>query len=123
MINKVHSKFILILISAFCANYSDANSSDSSTDYSLPTYILPTLTVQGQEIANLRPASTYQSMVSNLDFDPRIDFQSRNMAEAQGDINIRGGIFKALAYRLELLSSLILKQDITQLNYPSHLKC
>ena len=94
MINKVHSKFILILISAFCANYSDANSSDSSTDYSLPTYILPTLTVQGQEIANLRPASTYQSMVSNLDFDPRIDFQSRNMAEAQGDINIRGGIFE-----------------------------
>ena len=94
MNNKVYSHLGIILILAFFANLSNADSSIESTDSSLPTYTLPTLTVQGQEIANLRPASTYQSIVSNLDFDPRIDFQSRNMAEAQGDINIRGGIFE-----------------------------
>jgi outer membrane receptor protein involved in Fe transport len=57
-------------------------------------YTLPSLTVRGQETANVLPASTFESVVSNLDFDPRIDFQSRNMAEAQGDVSIRGGIFE-----------------------------
>lgn len=80
----------LVLTSSLC----HADSAEASSDPDLLTYNLPTLTVRGQEIANLRPASTYQSIVSNLDFDPRIDFQSRNMAEAQGDINIRGGIFE-----------------------------
>ena len=94
MIYKGYSKFIVILILAFCAKFSHADSALETADSSLPTYTLPTLTVQGQEIANLRPSSTYQSIVSNLDFDPRIDFQSRNMAEAQGDINIRGGTFE-----------------------------
>ena len=94
MNNKVYSQLGIILILAFFANLSNADSATESTDSPLPTYTLPTLTVPGQEIANLRPASTYQSIVSNLDFDPRIDFQSRNMAEAQGDINIRGGTFE-----------------------------
>ncbi|MBT4224374.1 MAG: TonB-dependent receptor [Opitutae bacterium] len=56
--------------------------------------VLPTLTIHGQEKANIRPATTYESPISNLDFDPRVDIQSRNMAEAQGDISIRGGIFE-----------------------------
>ncbi len=55
---------------------------------------LPALTVKGQKTANLRPVSTYESPISNLDFDPRVDMQSRNMAEAQGDLSIRGGIFE-----------------------------
>ena len=63
-------------------------------------YTLPALTVQGQETANLRPATTFESPVSNLDFDPRIDFQSRNMAEAQGDVSIRGGIFEGTGIQL-----------------------
>lgn len=86
---------IIILSALICtASLSYADASLEASDSALPTYTLPTLTVRGQEIANLRPASTYQSVVSNLDFDPRMDFQSRNMAEAQGDINIRGGIFE-----------------------------
>ena len=55
---------------------------------------LPTLTVMGQETANQRPVSTYETPISNLDFDPRVDMQSRNMAEAQGDLSIRGGTFE-----------------------------
>ena len=55
---------------------------------------LPALTVKGQKTANLRPVSTYETPISNLDFDPRVDMQSRNMAEAQGDLSIRGGIFE-----------------------------
>lgn len=86
---------LLFLSTLACtASLSYADSPVETSDSSLPTYTLPTLTVRGQEIANLRPASTFQSVVSNLDFDPRMDFQSRNMAEAQGDINIRGGIFE-----------------------------
>jgi hypothetical protein len=55
---------------------------------------LPALTVMGQETANQRPVTTFETPLSNLDFDPRVDFQSRNMAEAQGDISIRGGTFE-----------------------------
>jgi vitamin B12 transporter len=55
---------------------------------------LQTLSVMGQETANKRPVSTFETPISNLDFDPRVDMQSRNMAEAQGDISIRGGTFE-----------------------------
>ena len=48
----------------------------------------------GQETANQRPVTTYETPISNLDFDPRVDMQSRNMAEAQGDLSIRGGTFE-----------------------------
>ena len=55
---------------------------------------LPALSVIGQETANQRPVNTYETPISNLDFDPRVDMQSRNMAEAQGDLSIRGGTFE-----------------------------
>ncbi len=61
---------------------------------------LPTLVIHGQEVANLRPVTTYETPVSNLEFNPRIDFQSRNMAEAQGDVSIRGGIFENTGFRV-----------------------
>jgi vitamin B12 transporter len=63
-------------------------------------FALPTLVVHGQEVANLRPVTTYETPVSNLEFNPRIDFQSRNMAEAQGDVTIRGGIFENTGFRV-----------------------
>ncbi|PXA04739.1 TonB-dependent receptor [Coraliomargarita sinensis] len=62
--------------------------------------VLPTLVLQSQETANERSAATYTTAVSNLEFDPRIDLQSRNMAEAQGDITIRGGIFENTGIRV-----------------------
>jgi len=55
---------------------------------------LPALSVMAQETANQRPVNTYETPISNLDFDPRVDMQSRNMAEAQGDLSIRGGTFE-----------------------------
>ncbi len=63
-------------------------------------FALPTLVIHGQEVANLRPVTTYETPVSNLEFNPRIDFQSRNMAEAQGDVSIRGGIFENTGFRV-----------------------
>jgi vitamin B12 transporter len=56
--------------------------------------ILSSLTIIGQETANQRPVNTYETPIANLDFDPRVDMQSRNMAEAQGDLSIRGGTFE-----------------------------
>ena len=64
------------------------------------TQTLPTLYVDAQQTANIRPVTTYVSPVSNLEFEPRIDLQSRNMAEAQGDVTIRGGIFENTGFRV-----------------------
>ena len=58
------------------------------------TEALPAFKVLDQKTANTRPVTTYESPISNLDFDPRVDMQSRNMAEAQGDVSIRGGTFE-----------------------------
>lgn len=55
---------------------------------------LPTLVVDIQATANVQPVTTYETPVSSLEFEPRVDLQSRNMAEAQGDVSIRGGIFE-----------------------------
>lgn len=61
---------------------------------------LPTLYIGAQQTANLSPVTTYESPLSNLEFEPRVDLQSRNMAEAQGDVTIRGGIFDATGFRV-----------------------
>lgn len=37
---------------------------------------------------------TFAQPISQLRFDPRVDVQSRNLVEAQGDVAIRGGIFE-----------------------------
>lgn len=92
MNHKVTSKLNIMLMSALAAGSGYADSATEEDDAGI--YTLPSLTVRGQETANVLPATTFQSVVSNMDFDPRIDFQSRNMAEAQGDVSIRGGIFE-----------------------------
>ncbi len=51
-------------------------------------------------VAVPEPAGTYETVVSPLDAEPRIDLQSRNLAEAQGDIAVRGGIFESTGIRL-----------------------
>lgn len=61
---------------------------------------LPTLYVDAQQTANVLPVSTYETPISNLEFEPRVDLQSRNMAEAQGDVSIRGGIFENTGFRI-----------------------
>ena len=61
---------------------------------------LPTLYVNAQQTANVLPVGTYRTPVSNLEFEPRVDLQSRNMSEAQGDVSIRGGIFENTGFRV-----------------------
>ncbi|MGZ0706988.1 TonB-dependent receptor plug domain-containing protein [Coraliomargarita sp. W4R53] len=64
------------------------------------TQTLPTLYIDAQQTANIRPVTTYESPISNLEFEPRVDLQSRNMSEAQGDVTIRGGIFESTGFRV-----------------------
>jgi len=56
--------------------------------------------VEGSTTANNKPVGTFGSPVSNLEYDPRVDLQSRNMAEAQADVTIRGGIFENTGFRV-----------------------
>jgi len=42
--------------------------------------------------------------VSLLKFEPRVDLQTRNLAEAQSDIAIRGGIFESSGFKVGALS-------------------
>ncbi|PHR84856.1 MAG: TonB-dependent receptor [Colwellia sp.] len=58
------------------------------------------ITVESSTTANTKPVGTFGSPVSNLEYDPRVDLQSRNMAEAQADVTIRGGIFENTGFRV-----------------------
>ncbi len=61
---------------------------------------LPEFSVLERHVANFEPAGTYPQLVSNLRFEPKIDLQSRNFAEAQGDVSIRGGIFESASFKV-----------------------
>lgn len=58
------------------------------------------ITVAASATANTLPVGTFGSPISNLEYDPRVDLQSRNMAEAQADVTIRGGIFENTGFRV-----------------------
>ena len=90
---RAHSCLLhFILMPVLLVSVFGQNDKNQSNDKVADT--LPTLSVFAQETANKRPVTTYESPISNLDFDPRVDMQSRNMAEAQGDLSIRGGTFE-----------------------------
>ncbi|MFT4900888.1 MAG: vitamin B12 transporter [Lentimonas sp.] len=97
MLNQVSTSFPFLslpLLSAALASVAVAQSEPVQVG------ALPTLAINTQKTANLRPAATYETPISNLEFEPRIDLQSRNMAEAQGDVSIRGGIFENTGFRV-----------------------
>jgi len=58
------------------------------------------ITIELSTTANKKPVGTFDAPVSNLEYDPRVDLQSRNMAEAQADVTIRGGIFENTGFRV-----------------------
>ncbi|MGO2013228.1 MAG: TonB-dependent receptor plug domain-containing protein [Pseudoalteromonas sp.] len=58
------------------------------------------ITIEASPTANKEPVGTFDAPVSNLEYDPRVDLQSRNMAEAQADVTIRGGIFENTGFRV-----------------------
>lgn len=65
---------------------------------------LPGVTVTAPTVANLASAGTFAMPVTALRYEPRIDLQARNLAEAQADITLRGGTFETTGYRLGALS-------------------
>ncbi|HET7537678.1 MAG TPA: TonB-dependent receptor [Candidatus Didemnitutus sp.] len=65
---------------------------------------LPDFTVLSGQVANQEPAGTMPMPVSVLRFEPRVDIQARNMAEAQADVAIRGGIFENSGFKLGAVS-------------------
>jgi len=61
---------------------------------------LETIRVIGQRVANLQPASTYSTVVTELRYDPQINIQTRGLAEGQADVTVRGGLFENTGFRL-----------------------
>jgi vitamin B12 transporter len=74
--------------------------SSASDDSPAVSNDIEKITVESSTTANTKPVGTFSSPVSNLEYDPRVDLQSRNMAEAQADVTIRGGIFENTGFRV-----------------------
>lgn len=68
------------------------------------TYQLPALSIDSGRVANEVPATTFSMPVTALQFEPRVDVQARNFAEAQADVTIRGGIFENTGFQVGALS-------------------
>src|SRR5262245_38234113 len=69
-----------------------------------PALSLPDFAVLSGQVGNREPAGTMSMPVSGLRFEPRVDVQARNLAEAQADVAIRGGIFENSGFKLGALS-------------------
>ncbi|MBL9199641.1 MAG: TonB-dependent receptor [Opitutaceae bacterium] len=67
---------------------------------------LPEVTVYSSRVANQSPAGTFAMPVSALRYEPRVDIQGRNLAEAQADVTIRGGIFENTGFSVGAVSLL-----------------
>lgn len=61
---------------------------------------LPAYAVYSARVANQTAAGTLDTPVSALRYEPRVDVQGRNFAEAQADVAIRGGIFESTGFRV-----------------------
>ena len=62
--------------------------------------VLAPITVTGQRVANLQPASTYDSMATALRYDPQVNLQARGLPEGQADVTVRGGLFENTGFRI-----------------------
>mgnify|MGYP000731237811 FL=1 len=87
-----HFIFSALLCSVTPFSYAQATSNTETA--------IEQITVEASATANKLPVGTFDSPVSNLEYDPRIDLQSRNMAEAQADVTIRGGIFENTGFKV-----------------------
>src|SRR5580700_7960430 len=68
------------------------------------TTSLPPITVYSPSVANQSPAGTFAMPVSALRFEPLVDIEPRNMAEAQSDVTIRGDTFENTGMQIGALS-------------------
>jgi len=65
---------------------------------------LPAVTVYSPSVANQAPAGAFAMPVSALRYDPLVDLEPRNTAEAQADITIRGDTFENTGLQVGSLS-------------------
>jgi vitamin B12 transporter len=89
-----------VALSALLLSVSALSSASDEPDNNNQVKYIEKITVEGSATANKIPVGTFGSPVSNLEYDPRVDLQSRNMAEAQADVTIRGGIFENTGFRV-----------------------
>ncbi|HZZ19101.1 MAG TPA: TonB-dependent receptor [Opitutaceae bacterium] len=92
--NRVLKASSVALAAALCASLLNAQSTD----------VLPQVTVYSPSIANQSPAGTFAMPVSALRFEPLVDIEPRNMAEAQSDVTIRGDTFENTGLQIGALS-------------------
>jgi vitamin B12 transporter len=67
-------------------------------------YELPKYATYSEQVANQTPVAAFAMPVSGLRFEPRVDVQARNLAEAQADVTIRGGVFENTGFKMGALS-------------------
>src|SRR5271165_5564305 len=65
---------------------------------------LDAVTVVSPSVANQAPAGTFAMPVSALRYEPLVDIEPRNMAEAQSDVTIRGDTFENTGLKVGALS-------------------
>jgi hypothetical protein len=65
---------------------------------------MPAVTVYSPSVANQSPAGTFAMPVSALRYEPLVDIEPRNMAEAQSDVTIRGDTFENTGMQIGALS-------------------
>ncbi len=68
------------------------------------TASLPAVTVYSPSVANQSPAGTFTMPVSALRYEPLVDIEPRNMAEAQSDVTLRGDTFENTGLQVGALS-------------------
>ncbi|MEY2880387.1 MAG: hypothetical protein RLZZ15_2767 [Verrucomicrobiota bacterium] len=68
------------------------------------TVQLPALNIDSTRVANPAGSTTFEMPVSTLRYEPAVDLQTRNFAESQADITIRGGLFENTGIRLGALT-------------------
>ena len=64
------------------------------------TEALSPISVIGQRVANLQPASSYSTLATALRYDPQVNLQTRGMPEGQADVTVRGGLFENTGFRM-----------------------
>lgn len=90
---RIRQTALLALLSSVATCSAASNDANENSN-------IEKITVESSATANKEPVGTFVSLVSNLEYDPRVDLQSRNMAEAQADVTIRGGIFENTGFRV-----------------------
>ncbi len=69
-----------------------------------PESVLSPFTVYSERVANQEVSGTFAMPVSGLSYEPQVDVQSRNLAEGQADVSIRGGTFENTGFQIGAVS-------------------